>query len=231
MPADGRLPLDLGDACDGNSPLPLSRARGSLLGEEVSQVSPGPEWWPAARAWARQNRPPIQPPDSTLRDLYFEREQRGPCTQRTTSPEVRLAAANARSHCTSSRSVRVSCSVSMFHTGFEMMASPSTAPAKRGSHSASASASGRDTATGRLLPGHSAWRAKRDRLASRLAELLHEYPDAYRPILVAAARFLDDAERATRATDRVRAAHCAVRLLAGIPRRPAPSYAALRAKR
>jgi hypothetical protein len=64
-----------------------------------------------------------------------------------------------------------------------------------------------------------------------VSELLTEYPDAYRPMLVAAARFLDDAERATKATDRVRAANTAMRLLAGIPKRPAPSLAALRAKR
>ena len=85
-------------------------------------------------------------------------------------------------------------------------------------------ASGHDKLTGRLLPGHSEWRARKDRVAKRLAELVEHYEcdGAQRQLLQVAAELLDVAARSRNLERRAKAANSANRILRSIPRKPAP---------
>ena len=82
-----------------------------------------------------------------------------------------------------------------------------------------------DPASGQFLPQNTEYRAKRLRLADRLAKLRLDYDPgpAQEMLLVIIASALDDAERARSAVVRTRAANTARRLLKDIPRKPAPA--------
>ena len=70
--------------------------------------------------------------------------------------------------------------------------------------------------------GNSEYRAKKQRIAVRLAQLVAEFDPspAQRQLLAIIAGHLDDAERARSLVQRVRAGNAARRLLKDIPRRP-----------
>ena len=91
--------------------------------------------------------------------------------------------------------------------------------------SAAGTASQHDQRSGRFLNGNTEYRAKQQRIAERLAQLVADYDPSpsQRQILAVAARYLDDAERARTAERRVLAGNAARRLLRDIPRKPAPS--------
>src|SRR6516164_1882529 len=90
--------------------------------------------------------------------------------------------------------------------------------------SANGAAAGHDSASGQFLPQNTEYRAKRLRLADRLAKLRLDYDPgpAQEMLLVIIASALDDAERARSAVLRTRAANTARRLLKDIPRKPPP---------
>ena len=71
-------------------------------------------------------------------------------------------------------------------------------------------------------PGNSEYRAKKQRIAARLEQLLadHDPTSSQRQLLAIIAGHLDDAERARSLVQRVRAGNAARRLLKDIPRRP-----------
>jgi hypothetical protein len=71
-------------------------------------------------------------------------------------------------------------------------------------------------------PGHSEYRAKKQRIAARLEQLLadHDPTPSQKQILAVVAHHLDDAERARSLVQRVRAGNAARRLLKDIPRKP-----------
>src|SRR6516165_9603421 len=73
--------------------------------------------------------------------------------------------------------------------------------------------------------GNSEYRAKKQRIAVRLAQLVAEFDPspAQRQLLAIIAGHLDDAERCRSAIARTRATNAARRLLKDIPRRPRPS--------
>jgi hypothetical protein len=81
-----------------------------------------------------------------------------------------------------------------------------------------------DQRSGRFLAGHTEYRAKQQRIAERLAQLLADYDPSpsQRQLLAVVARHLDDAERARSAVTRSRASNAAKRLLKDIPRKPEP---------
>jgi hypothetical protein len=82
---------------------------------------------------------------------------------------------------------------------------------------------------GRFKPGNVARDAKLIRIAERVRQLRLDYDAtaAQQQLLVVAARFLDDAERARSALVRTRASNAARRLLADIPRKPEPAPATM----
>jgi hypothetical protein len=90
--------------------------------------------------------------------------------------------------------------------------------------SANGTAAGHDSASGQFLPQNSEYRAKRLRLAERLAKLRLDYDPnpSQEMLLVVIASALDDAERARSAVVRTRAANTARRLLRDIPRKSGP---------
>jgi hypothetical protein len=75
---------------------------------------------------------------------------------------------------------------------------------------------------GRFTSGNTDYRAKRDRIAARLAQLIadHDPTPSQKQILAVVAHHLDDAERARSLVQRVRAGNAARRLLKDIPRKP-----------
>jgi hypothetical protein len=91
--------------------------------------------------------------------------------------------------------------------------------------SANGAAAGHDSASGQFLPQNSEYRAKRLRLADRLAKLRLDYDPSpsQEMLLVVIASALDDAERARSAALRTRATNAARRLLKDIPRKPLPA--------
>ena len=82
-----------------------------------------------------------------------------------------------------------------------------------------------DPASGQFLPQNSEYRARRLRLADRLAKLRLDYDPSpsQEMLLVVIAGHLDDAERARSPIVRMRAANVARRLLKDIPRKPPPA--------
>ena len=70
--------------------------------------------------------------------------------------------------------------------------------------------------------GNSEYRAKKQRIAARLAQLIadHDPTPSQKQILAVVAHHLDDAERARSLVQRVRAGNAARRLLKDIPRKP-----------
>ena len=76
--------------------------------------------------------------------------------------------------------------------------------------------------------GNSEYRAKKQRIAARLAQLIadHDPTPSQKQILAVVANHLDDAERARSLVQRVRAGNAARRLLKDIPRRPPPAQLA-----
>ena len=70
--------------------------------------------------------------------------------------------------------------------------------------------------------GNSEYRAKKQRIAARLAQLIadHDPTPSQKQILAVVAHHLDDAERARSLVQRVRAGNAARRLLRDIPRKP-----------
>ena len=87
--------------------------------------------------------------------------------------------------------------------------------------SASGTALGHNPRSGRFTNGHSEYRAKKDRLAERVRQLILDYDPSpsQLQLLPIIARHLDDAERARPAERRVRAGGAADRLLRLIPKR------------
>ena len=85
----------------------------------------------------------------------------------------------------------------------------------------SANGTEHDPLSGRFQPGNSEWRAKKRRLAERLAQLIAEYDTspALLQVLTIAARHLEDAERGRTPLIRTRASNAARRLLADLPRK------------
>jgi hypothetical protein len=79
-----------------------------------------------------------------------------------------------------------------------------------------------DPISGQFLPRNSEYRAKRQRLADRLAKLRVDYDPSpsQEMLLVVIAGHLDDAERCRSAVARTRASNAARRLLKDIPRKP-----------
>jgi hypothetical protein len=77
----------------------------------------------------------------------------------------------------------------------------------------------------RFQAGNTEYRAKRDRIAARLAQLIadHDPTPSQKQILAVVANHLDDAERARSLVQRVRAGNAARRLLKDIPRKPPPA--------
>ena len=73
--------------------------------------------------------------------------------------------------------------------------------------------------------GNSEYRAKKQRIAARLAQLIadHDPTPSQKQILAVVANHLDDAERARSLVQRVRAGNAARRLLKDIPRKPPPA--------
>ena len=73
--------------------------------------------------------------------------------------------------------------------------------------------------------GNSEYRAKKKRIAARLAQLIadHDPTPSQKQILAVVAHHLDDAERARSLVQRVRAGNAARRLLKDIPRKPPPA--------
>jgi hypothetical protein len=73
----------------------------------------------------------------------------------------------------------------------------------------------------RFQPGNTKYRAKQERVAQRLAQLMAEYDTspAFVQVLSIVARYLDDAERCQTVERRVLAANSARRLLRDIPRK------------
>jgi len=73
--------------------------------------------------------------------------------------------------------------------------------------------------------GNSEYRAKKQRIAARLAQLIadHDPTPSQKQILAVVAHHLDDAERARSLVQRVRAGNAARRLLKDIPRKPPPA--------
>lgn len=99
--------------------------------------------------------------------------------------------------------------------------------------SAVGTASQHDRRSGRFLNGNTEYRAKQQRIADRLAQLIADYEasPAQKQLLAVAARYLDDAERARTAERRVLAGNAANRILRSIPRKPessAPSLSSYR---
>jgi hypothetical protein len=82
-------------------------------------------------------------------------------------------------------------------------------------------AAGHNRLNGRFINGHSEYRARKDRLAERVRQLILDYDPSpsQRMLLPIIARHLDDAERARTAERRVRAGGAADRLLRLIPKR------------
>jgi hypothetical protein len=70
--------------------------------------------------------------------------------------------------------------------------------------------------------GNSEYRAKKQRIAARLAQLIadHDPTPSQKQLLAVVAHHLDDAERARSLVQRVRAGNAARRLLKDIPRKP-----------
>ena len=70
--------------------------------------------------------------------------------------------------------------------------------------------------------GNSEYRAKKQRIAARLAQLIadHDPTPSQKQILAVVANHLEDAERARSLVQRVRAGNAARRLLKDIPRKP-----------
>src|SRR5262249_38079374 len=91
--------------------------------------------------------------------------------------------------------------------------------------SANGAAAGHDSASGQFLPQNSEYRAKRLRLADRLAKLRLDYhpSPSQEMLLVVIAGDLEDAERARSAIARTRATNAARGLLKDIPRKPPPA--------
>ena len=77
----------------------------------------------------------------------------------------------------------------------------------------------------RFRPGNSEYRAKKQRIAARLEQLLadHDPTPSQKQLLAIIAGHLDDAERARSAIARTRATNAARRLLKDIPRKPLPA--------
>ena len=73
--------------------------------------------------------------------------------------------------------------------------------------------------------GNSEYRAKKQRIAARLVQLIadHDPTPSQKQILAVVAHHLDDAERARSLVQRVRAGNAARRLLKDIPRKPPPA--------
>lgn len=90
--------------------------------------------------------------------------------------------------------------------------------------SAISAADGHDKRTGRLLPGHTEYAARKRRIAARLEALVEEFDPspAMRDQLAIIAGLHDDAERGRSLATRIRASNAARRLLAAIPRKPPP---------
>jgi hypothetical protein len=76
----------------------------------------------------------------------------------------------------------------------------------------------------RFRTGNSEYRAKKDRIAARLEQLIADYDPtpSQRQLLAIIAGHLDDAERARSLVQRVRAGNAARRLLKDIPLRQRP---------
>jgi len=91
--------------------------------------------------------------------------------------------------------------------------------------SANGTTAGHDPASGQFLPQNSEYRAKRLRLADRMAKLRLDYDvsPSQELLFVVIASALDDAERARSAVVRTRATNAARRLLKDIPRKPPPA--------
>jgi hypothetical protein len=91
--------------------------------------------------------------------------------------------------------------------------------------SATGTAVGHDKVSGRLVPGHSEWQARKLRLAALVEGLGREY-DAASPIaqqlLQIAATHLDQAARARNSAQRARATRLATRVLDRLERKPQP---------
>ena len=90
--------------------------------------------------------------------------------------------------------------------------------------SANGVAAAHDPASGQFLPRNSEYRARRQRLADRLAKLRVDYAPSpsQEMLLPIIAGHLDDAERCRSAIARTRATNAARRLLKDIPRKPLP---------
>jgi hypothetical protein len=89
--------------------------------------------------------------------------------------------------------------------------------------SATSAAVGHDKVSGRLVPGHSEWQARKLRLAALVGELSREY-NATSPVaqqlLQIAAQHLDQAARTRNSSMRGRATRLATRLLDRLDRKP-----------